>query len=132
MVAEPNGLTLRPSVSISNQYFFPASLSVLSTERRELKHTNEKLVAGTLAVETSVLQYMKDHGLYGFGRQSRVERLVMVASERCSAVFSEERRWVLLAGTAALVAAGGLMGVISRLRKGGAGGGGGGGGCAIR
>lgn len=79
-------------------------------------------MAGTLAVESSVLQYMKDHGLYGFGRQSRVERVVMVASERFSAVFSAEGRWVLLAGTAAIVAAGGLIGVISRLRKGGGGG----------
>lgn len=76
-----------------------------------------------MAVESSVLQYMKDHRLYGFGRQSRLERMVMLASDGCSSMFSDERRWRTLAGIAVAI---GAIGIVGRLRKGGAGG------CPVR
>lgn len=69
-----------------------------------------------MAVESSVLRYMKDRRLYGFGRQSRLERMVMLASDSCSLIFSDERRWMTLAGIAVAI---GAIGVVSRLRKGG-------------
>lgn len=69
-----------------------------------------------MAVESSVLRYMKDHRLYGFGRQSRLERMVMLASGRCSSIFSDESRWMALAGIAVAV---GMIGIVNQLRKGG-------------
>ncbi len=74
-----------------------------------------------MAVETAVLRYMKDHRLYGFGRQSQLERMVMAVSDRFVSAFSEERRWVTLAGIAAVV---GVVAMTSRVRKSG--------GCPVR
>ena len=64
------------------------------------------------------MRYMKDHRLYGFGRQSRLERMVMLVSDSCSAMFSDEWRWITPVGVAVAI---GAIGVVSRLRKGGAG-----------
>lgn len=80
-----------------------------------------QLVEGTMAVETSVLRYMKDHRLYGFGRQSQLERMVMAVSDRFASAFSVERRWLTLAG---IVAAVGVVAVTSRVRRTG--------GCPVR
>ncbi|CAM9170041.1 unnamed protein product [Ectocarpus sp. 12 AP-2014] len=95
----------------------PLLTDVSSTKIRDARA--EDLLEGTLAVETSVLRYMKDHRLYGFGRQSRLEKVLMAASERFSSVFSEERRWMVIAGTAAVVVAVGVLRFVGRFRDGG-------------
>eukprot|EP00752_Nemacystus_decipiens_P007637 g6826.t1 len=76
----------------------PMLTDVSSTKIRNARA--EDLVEGTMAVESSVLRYMKDHRLYGFGRQSRLERMIMLASDSWSSLFSDERLWMTLAGLA--------------------------------
>lgn len=74
----------------------------------------DQLMGGTLAVESPVLEYMFERRLYGFGRQSRLDRAFMSASKRVPA------RWLILAGAAGLL---GVVGVgvvaASERRRGG-------------
>lgn len=72
-----------------------------------------QLLGGTLAVEYQVLQYMRGRRLYGFGRQSRLDRVLMEASERFS------KPWRIAAGAAVLMVAVGVGAAAARRRGGG-------------
>lgn len=70
-----------------------------------------QLLGGTLAVEYQVLRYMRENRLFGFGRQSWLDRALMEASERMSTP------WWIAAGTLLVVAVG--AGMAAQRRGGG-------------
>lgn len=72
-------------------------------------------MGGTLAVEYQVLQYMREKRLYGFGRQSRLDRALMEAAERFSTP------WWIAAGAAVLIVAVGVGTAAAAARRRGGG-----------
>lgn len=72
-----------------------------------------QLLGGTLAIEYQVVQYMREKRLFGFGRQSRLDRALMEAADRFS------KPWRIAAGVAVLVVAIGVGSAAAARRRGG-------------
>ncbi|CAN0406676.1 unnamed protein product, partial [Ascophyllum nodosum] len=78
----------------------PMLTNVSSTK---IRNTGAReLVLDSLTLEPSVLEYMRERRLYGFGRQSWLERTVDAVSERVT------KRRLIVAGAAGLLVAVGV------------------------
>ena len=64
-------------------------------------------------MEYQVVQYIRERRLFGFGRQSRLDRALMEAADRFS------KPWWIAAGAAVLIVAIGVGSVTASRRRGG-------------